>query len=113
MKATTKDLQRLLSETRRVVEQMKELGAVKVILFGSLARQEISLFSDIDILVLFDNDRSSRDLGLWVYQNLDAREAVDVLAYNRRSFESMKQRPFIRHILSEAKVLYEKPEARS
>ncbi len=113
MKATSEDRQRLLTETQRIVEQMKKLGAVKVILFGSLARQEISLFSDIDLLVLFDDDRSSRDLGLWVYQNLNTGEAVDILAYNTRSFESIHQRPFIRHILSEGKVLYEKPEIRS
>jgi len=112
MKATSKDRQRLLTETQRIVEQMKSLGAVKVILFGSLARQEISLFSDIDLLVLFDGDRSSRDLGRWLYQNLDADEAVDILAYNTRSFDRIRQRPFMRHILSEGKVLYEKSEAR-
>jgi len=110
MKATSEDRQRLLNETHRIVEQMKNLGAIKVILFGSLARQEISLFSDIDLLVLFDGERSSRDLGRWLYQNLDTGEAVDILAYNTRSFDAMRQRPFIKHILAEGKVLYEKPE---
>jgi predicted nucleotidyltransferase len=38
------------------------MGAVKVILFGSLAHERISLFSDIDLLVLFDSKRSARGL---------------------------------------------------
>jgi predicted nucleotidyltransferase len=70
MRATEQDFQRLKAETHRLVEQMKALGATKVILFGSLARGQFSLFSDIDMLVLFDSERSPRDLTRWVYQNL-------------------------------------------
>jgi predicted nucleotidyltransferase len=39
----------LSAETQHLVEQLKALGAVQVILFGSLARGQISLFSDIDL----------------------------------------------------------------
>jgi len=80
MRATPQDRQRLEAEANRLVEQMRNLGATKVILFGSLARGKISLFSDIDLLVLFDDERSSRELSRWVYQNLETGEAVDVLA---------------------------------
>ena len=111
MRATTQDKERLETETQHLVEQMKALGAVKVILFGSLARGEISLFSDIDLLVLFDVDRSPRDLTRWLYQNMQAREAVDVIAYSQKSFETIRNRPFFRHILREGKVLYERPAA--
>jgi len=52
MKASQADRLRLETETEHIVDQMKSLGAVKVILFGSLARQQISLFSDIDLLVI-------------------------------------------------------------
>ena len=109
MKATQADRKRLEAETQRIVDQMKSLGAVKVVLFGSLARQRISLFSDIDLLVLFDDERSSRELGRWAYQNLDTSEAVDLLVYNKKSFLDLQHRPFFRHILSESKVLYERP----
>ena len=102
------DRERLESEIQRLVDQLKDLGAVKVILFGSLARGQISLFSDIDLVVLFSDGRSSRELTKWVYENLQAREAIDVLAYNRASFEMMRQRPFVRNILKEGRVLYER-----
>ena len=109
MRATIKDRQRLEAEVQRIVEQMKSLGATRVILFGSLARGQVSLFSDIDMLVLFDSDESPRELTRWVYRNLDAREAVDILAYGQKHFESARERPFLRHILSEGKVLHERP----
>jgi predicted nucleotidyltransferase len=106
MKATSQDRARLEAETQRLVEQLKELGAIQVILFGSLARGQISLFSDIDLLALFDEERSARDLTRWVYQNIQATEAVGILAYSRRAFQEMCGRPFIQKILREGKVLH-------
>ncbi|MBI4640823.1 MAG: nucleotidyltransferase domain-containing protein, partial [Candidatus Tectomicrobia bacterium] len=60
MKATAQDRARLEEEIARLVEQLKAMGVRKIILFGSLARGEISLFSDIDFLVFFDEDRPTR-----------------------------------------------------
>jgi hypothetical protein len=51
MKATAADRARLEEEIARLAEQLRAMGAQKVVLFGSLARGEISLFSDIDLLV--------------------------------------------------------------
>jgi predicted nucleotidyltransferase len=67
MKAIAQDRARLEQETARLVEQLKAMGAKKIVLFGSLARGELSLFSDIDLLVLFDDDRPSRELTRVVY----------------------------------------------
>jgi predicted nucleotidyltransferase len=87
MKVTAQDHARLQAETERLVEQLKATGAVQVILFGSLARGQISLSSDIDLLVLFDRQQSARELTRWVYQNIEAGEAIDILAYDRQVFE--------------------------
>lgn len=106
MRATAQDHARLEAETWRPVEQLKALGAVQVILFGSLASGRISLFSDIDLLVLFDRQQPARDLTRWVYQNIQTGEAVDILAYDRQTFRRVRQHPFFRHILREGKVLY-------
>ncbi len=109
MKATVQDRARLEQELARLVEQLKGMGARKIILFGSLARGRISLFSDIDLLVLFDEDRPSRELTREVYKRIDAREAVDILACSLRAMDQLRDRPFFRHILSYGKVLYERP----
>jgi len=108
MRATIDDRKRLEAEVQCLVKQMEDLGAVKVILFGSLARGQISLFSDIDLLVLFDKGLSPRALTLWVYQNIQTGEAVDILAYDRKHFNEVQERPFLNHILAEGKVLYER-----
>lgn len=111
MKPTAQDRARLEAETQSMVEQLKAMGAVKVLLFGSLARGQLSLFSDIDLLVLFDQERPARELTRWVYQNIQAREGVDILAYSQETFQRVRERPFFRHIMREAKVLYERPGA--
>ena len=108
MRATEKDRLRLETEISQLVEQMKDLGASKVILFGSLARGQISLFSDIDLLVIFEDERSPRELTRWVYQNVNTGEAVDIIAHTPKSLEVMGDRPFLRHILKEGKTLYER-----
>ena len=111
MRATPQDRDRLENEARRLAEQLKALGALKIILFGSLARGEISLFSDIDLLAVFDDPRSVRELTRWVYERIQTGESVDLVAYNQDAFAAARERPFIRHILREGKVLYERPQA--
>ncbi len=112
MRATSEDRARLEAEIESLIKQLKELGAVKVILFGSLARGQISLFSDIDLLVLFDQKRSPRELTRWVYQNIQCREAVDILAFGVETFQQLSDRPFLQHIIQEGRVLYERAQAR-
>lgn len=110
MKAGLAERARLEREIVSLVEQLVAMGARKVFLFGSLARGELSLFSDIDLLVLFDEERPAGELTREVYRRLDSSEGVDVLAYSVKSWERIKDRPFFRHILSYAKVLYERPQ---
>jgi predicted nucleotidyltransferase len=110
MRANEEDRARLTAEAHRLTEQLKRLGAKKIILFGSLARGRVSLFSDVDLLVVFQDSRPPRELTRWVYQNLDSREGVDILAYNQETFEKMRDRPFLHHALKDGRVLYERPE---
>ncbi len=44
-------------------------------------------------------------------QDRERLEAVDIIAYGKDSFESARERPFLRNVLLESKVLYERPEA--
>ncbi|MCS6773746.1 MAG: nucleotidyltransferase domain-containing protein [Thermoflexales bacterium] len=111
MRASTERYAQLRAEAQRIASQLAALGAVRVVLFGSLARGEVSLGSDIDLLAIFDAPRSPRELNRWVYQQIDAREAVDLIAHSRQPFSSHSSRPFWRHALRNSEVLYERPEA--
>lgn len=74
-----------------------------------MKRGRISPFSDIDLLAIFEQARPARELTRWVYENIRSREAVDILAYSQEEFERRRNRPFLRRILEEGKVLYGRP----
>lgn len=108
MRASPDRRAQLRAEARRLTEQLVQLGAVKVILFGSVVHGRVSLFSDVDLLALFEDERSPRDLSRWAYQHIDAGESVDLFAYGVRAFERARQRPFWRYALQHSEVLYDR-----
>ncbi|HEX5309018.1 MAG TPA: nucleotidyltransferase family protein [Solirubrobacteraceae bacterium] len=60
------DLQSLRSRRDEILECAAEHGAVDVRVFGSVARGEAGLDSDVDLLVKMEAGRSLLDLvGLW------------------------------------------------
>jgi len=60
------DLQSLRSRRDEILECAAEHGAVDVRVFGSVARGEAGLDSDVDLLVKMESGRSLLDLvGLW------------------------------------------------
>ena len=104
MKADINHLHEILSD---LVEQLKQLGAKKIILFGSLSRGQVRIGSDIDLLVFFDDQDHFKTRMRRLYSVLESDADFDLLAYNREEFERIKHRSLFRHILKEGKVLYE------
>ncbi|HEC34536.1 MAG TPA: nucleotidyltransferase domain-containing protein [Chloroflexi bacterium] len=97
----------LEQELRRVVEALRGSGAQLIVLFGSAARGEIAPWSDLDIIVVLDSELSFiKRLG-WLYERIQPRVGLDLLAYTPQEFEAIRQRPFIRQAMEEGKVLYE------
>lgn len=106
---------------RKSVEVEKELASVveaivrryrpeKIILFGSLARGEDSEESDIDLLIV------KRTATRRIYRRIEALKGIPrsvpldvlVLTPEEIDFLEKEQSPFIREILAEGKVLYER-----
>lgn len=85
----------LHAEATRLAAAAAALGAHRVILFGSLARDDIALTSDLDLLIVWD---SPLDI---------VSRTVDLLVYTPEEMLTMADRPFVRRILHEGKVLYE------
>lgn len=97
------------AEVERIREQLIEMGAQKVILFGSLATDRVRLTSDIDLLVVIDLPGRFLDRQLEVYNRLDFEEPLDIFVYTPEGFESGKKKNrLIRHALKTGKVIYEK-----
>ncbi len=94
-------------ELERIVRVLRGVGARLIVLFGSAARGEIAAWSDLDLIVVLDSDLPFiKRLGL-LYERIQPRVGLDLLAYTPQEFEALRERPFIRQALQEGKVLYE------
>ncbi len=104
--------QALRAELERIVAALRELGAVKVILFGSVARDEIRASSDLDLIVVMETDEPFLDRFLMVREAVKPQVACDILVYTPEEFEQMPHHSFlIRTALREGRVLYEAESA--
>ena len=73
----------LKKELGRIVKQLVKLGAKKVILFGSLAKDEVRMSSDIDLVVVLEDQRPFKKRLFDIYNELEYNEAVDVIPLQR------------------------------
>ncbi len=94
-------------ELERIVRVLREMGVQRIILFGSAAREKIAVWSDLDLIVVLDSDQPFiKRLGL-LYERIQPRVGLDLLAYTPKEFEAIRERSFIRQALQEGRVLYE------
>jgi len=96
----------ITSITQQIIEKYKP---EKIILFGSAARGDRNLDSDVDFLIikketpLYGSDRI-RELSRLIDRNI----AVDLLIYRPEEFEKWLRMgdPFLKTVLKEGKLLY-------
>jgi len=94
-------------ELERIVRVLRGLEAQLIVLFGSAARGEVTVWSDLDLIVVLNSDLPFvKRLGL-LYEQIRPRVGLDLLAYTPQEFEAIRKRPFIRQALQEGRVLYE------
>jgi predicted nucleotidyltransferase len=82
----------------------------KAILFGSLARNEASRHSDIDIILIQNTSLRFLDRYkgiLSAFSRALPEWDVDLLIYTPAELEKISGRPFIKQALKEGKILYE------
>lgn len=85
-------------------------GILKAVVFGSMARGEPTLRSDLDLLLVQKTDKRFLDrydgiLGD-IIELVRGRD-VDLLIYTPSELDMMSDRPFIRKALREGIVIYE------
>jgi predicted nucleotidyltransferase len=92
-----------------IVEQLKALGALKVIIFGSFVRGEIGLWSDLDLIAVMPSLLSGKEWRRKIQAEIDREIACDIIVYNEKELEeSIPISSFLRHALKEGRVIYEK-----
>ncbi len=97
----------LWDEVERLTNAAAKLGARRVILFGSLLREEPGLTTDIDLFIVWETPLSFMDRTIEVYRRLQPLVATDLLVYTPEEVDRMTETPFVRQILREGRVLYE------
>lgn len=91
-----------------MVSQLKSMGALKIILFGSFAKGDVDVNSDLDLLVLMPSTRTGKEWLDTIYEKLERKVASDILVYNQQEFnEQLPASRFLQSILK-GKVVYEK-----
>lgn len=91
---------------------LRELQPERIVLFGSRARGSATRHSDIDLFVLMETTASPIDrIGHILTILADSPAPLEVVAFTPREFERIRHRPFIRTVISEGKVLYERRTA--
>lgn len=83
----------------------------RVILFGSWARGHAQPDSDVDMLVIMDYAGSSVDESLRLLKAVNEKFSIELLVRSPKEVERRVQLGdvFLREILQEGKVLYERP----
>ncbi|MDR1418614.1 MAG: nucleotidyltransferase domain-containing protein [Endomicrobium sp.] len=103
----------------QLVERLKAVDPYKIILFGSYAKGTATHDSDIDLMIVLDNDhipesyfkKLERDCSIHkLVLDINYEYSMDLKIYSRTEFKAKKERGnfFINEIERSGKIIYEK-----
>jgi predicted nucleotidyltransferase len=103
----------LQSALSLIVNQLREMGTLRIILFGSLATDEVDVDSDIDILAIMPETKNGKEWSRLIYDSVERGVASDIIVFNRKEFEAeLPTNSFLTRILRTGRVVYEKTSER-
>jgi predicted nucleotidyltransferase len=79
----------LQAELDRIVAALPALGVRRAVLFGSLARGEVGITSDLDLILVVDSPEPFTERCARFYRELAPRVALDLLVYTPDELEAM------------------------
>jgi uncharacterized protein len=102
-----------LKEMRKIKSLLTPIFTQKkvkqVLLFGSTARRTETRKSDLDLMIIMESNRrffDRFDTFNEIYGLLKGK-AIDLLIYTPEEIKKISDRPFIRSILQEGRLIYE------
>lgn len=104
----SREYAKLLEQSIKVILDKLTGRVEKISVFGSYARGRRDLFTDLDILIIMKSEKPFLERTKGMYGLLSLPVDADILCYTPEELEKMKTRAFIRKILKEEVVLYEK-----
>lgn len=92
-----------------IIRQLKEIGAMKIVIFGSFISDRIHPGSDLDILVIMPNSKKGKDWLKQVYSDIERKVTCDFFVFNEDEYENSKKNNFLlKEIALKGRVVYEK-----
>ncbi len=99
---------RLEQALKATLHKLREMGAIKIILFGSYASGIIRRWSELDMIVIMPSTKSGKEWFKDIYDRVDVDLPVDIPPFTREEFErKIVTSSFIRYALKTGKVLYD------
>ncbi len=99
----------LQSSLESMLPQLESIGAVKVVVFGSLANGTVHSRSDLDILVVMPEGRSGREWSRLIHSEIDRGVASDILVFNTVELaEEVEANAFLRQVMENGRSVFEK-----
>ena len=93
---------------KSIIDSFLPFKPERIILFGSHARGDTDPTSDIDIIIVYQTDKSFMDRLEELYLAWNIPTAIDILAYTPDEYQAMKAgSAFIQDISKEGILLYE------
>ena len=99
-----------LSEIKKqIISNFMKFDPEKIILFGSITRQDWDEESDVDIIVVYNTDKPFLDRLKELYVSWDIPKAVDILAYTPSEYDAMLvNNYFLKHAVAGGEMIYER-----
>jgi len=104
--ARKKQLDRALGE---IVRQLRGMGALKIIAFGSYVSGNIRRWSDLDFVVVMPSVKSGKEWFREIYDRVEREVDADIFPFTHEELEQKKATSsFIRYALKTGRTIYEK-----
>ena len=94
---------------REIISTFRPFDPEKIIIFGSIAREDSDKTSDVDLIVVYHTDKPFMDRLKELYMSWHIPRAVDILAYTPGEFDKMLEESFfVQDVVKDGEVIYEK-----
>ncbi len=97
---------KLERELSRVQTLLPGLGVRRALLFGSLAEGSVGASSDLDLILIVTSSEPFPARCARFYEALAPRVGMDLLVYTPEEFAALRDRPFFRTALAQARTVY-------
>lgn len=99
---------RLQESLDLIVNQLKGFGALEIILFGSFAKGDVDVNTDLDLLVIMPSTKTGKEWMERIYEKIERKVASDIVVYNQKEFQEMLPTSSFLPNIAKGRVVYEK-----